>query len=192
MKELGDYVPVNVAPPHPMCGHCLPDISSHRGCYPHTISQYHWWYIDLMIYQRLYNTYEYSTQYHNLYNDISYGHHIMVYTTISTLLLRSWTISHFPENLNVLPHTTKEGLRYISHIVYISHLIRYLIHWMQWKLQLFCYFGPNLLVARTNDIICLMWALMTGAIVLIRRPPPRKCFSIKNDKSPVSLVAIKC
>ena len=144
-----------------------------------------------MIYQRLYNTYEYSTQYHNLYNDISYGHHIMVYTTISTLLLRSWTISHFPENLNVLPHTTKEGLRYISHIVYFSHLIRYLIHWMQWKLQLFCYFGQNLLVDRTNDIICLMWALMTGAIVLIRRPPPRKCFSIKNDKSPVSLGAIK-
>ena len=40
MQELGDYVPVNVTPPHPMCGHCLPDISSHRGCYPHTISQY--------------------------------------------------------------------------------------------------------------------------------------------------------
>ena len=71
MQELGDYVPVNVAPPHPMCGHCLPDISSHRGCYPHTISQYHWWYIDFMIYQRLYNTYEYGTQNHNLYNDIS-------------------------------------------------------------------------------------------------------------------------
>ena len=99
-----------------------------------TISQYHWWYIDLMIYQRLYNTYEYSTQYHNLYNDISYGHHIMVYTTISALLPSSWTISHFPENLNVLPQTTKEGLRYIAHIVHISHLLRYLIHSVQWKL----------------------------------------------------------
>ena len=188
MQELGDYVPVNVTPPHPMCGHCLPDISSHRGCYPHTISQYHWWYI--VWYIKDYTIH--NTQYHNMYNDISIFHHIMVYTTISTFLPHTWTISHFTDTwmFSVLPHTTKEGLIYISYIVYISYLMRYLTHSMQWRL--FCHFGQNLLVDRTNDIICLMWALTTGAIVLIRRPPPRKCFSIKNDKSPVSLGAIKC
>ena len=30
---------------------------------------------DLMIYSRLYDTYKYNTQYHNIYTDMSYGHH---------------------------------------------------------------------------------------------------------------------
>ena len=128
MQELGDYVPVNVTPPHPMCGHCLPDISSHRGCYPHTISQYHWWYIVWFNDISKIIRYIYNTQYHNKYIQWYFiwspyngvHHNINIVASYLNHLSIPWKL----ECSLSCPSPTKKGWDYLTcRIYFISHEI---------------------------------------------------------------------